>query len=82
MLMMIIEIYVGIILIIKKGKGVIFLRKFCLREVFFEGVVVVVVVVKVWIVIRVVFLIMSGIGSGIVIMIIIIGIVISVRESF
>lgn len=78
MLMMIIEIYVGIILIIKKGKGVIFLRKFCLREVFFEGVVV----VKVWIVIRVVFLIMSEIGSGIVIMIIIIGIVISIRESF
>ena len=83
MLMMITEIHAGTTLTIKKGKGVIPLRKLRLREVPLEGAAAAAAAAaaKAWTATRAVLLIMSGTGSGIVTTITTIGIVTSVRES-
>lgn len=77
MLMMITEIHAGTTLTIKKGKGVIPLRKLRLREVPLEGAAA----AKAWTATRAVLLIMSETGSGIVTTITTIGIATSIRES-
>lgn len=81
MLMMITEIHAGTTLTIKKGKGVIPLRKLRLREVPLEGAAAAAAAAKAWTATRAVLLIMSETGSGIVTTITTIGIATSIRES-